>query len=519
MATERLEMHQAKEILRQKLELGRTHRQVAASLQISAGTVGAVVSRASRAGLATWAEVAALDEQELEARLYEEGKAKRTSAASAERPVPDWAEMHLELRRPGVTLTLLHLEYLEKHPEGFRYTAWCARYSAWLERQTPRMRQVHVGGDKMFVDYSGKKARLFDAATGEVTEVELFVAVLGASSYTFVEASRSQRAPDFTASVARALAFFGGVPRAVVPDQLKSAVVKACRYEPAIQRTLDELAQHYGTTILPARPRSPRDKAKVETAVLVAQRWVLARLRHDRFGSLAELNARIGELALELNARPMRVYRASRRELFERLDRPALSPLPETPFEAAVWKAVRLNVDYHAEFDGHFYSASHTLLGEKLWLRATASTVELWHLGRRVAAHARSFVRGRHSTAPEHMPAAHRAHAEWSPSRILGWARNVGPSVAALSEAILAERKHPEHGYRSCLGLFRLAKRYGEARVEAACARALVVGARSYRHVESILQHGLDRAPVLDGDAREAPALLHENVRGSTYYH
>ena len=517
MATERLEMHQAKEILRQKLELGRSHRQVAASLRISAGTVGAVVSRASRAGLVTWAEVATLGEQELEGRLYEE--AKGTSPAQVERPVPDWAEVHLELRRPGVTLTLLHMEYLERHPEGYRYTAWCARYGAWLARRSPRMRQAHVGGDKMFVDYSGKKARLFDPATGEVTEVELFVAVLGASSYTFVEASRSQRVQDFTSSVARALAFFGGAPRAVVPDQLKSAVTRSCRYEPGVQRALGELAQHYGTTILPARPRSPRDKAKVETAVLVAQRWVLARLRHERFGTIAELNARIGELVVDLNARPMRIYRASRRELFERLDRPALSPLPESAFEAAEWKAVRLNVDYHAEFDGHFYSASHTLFGEKLWLRATATAVEVWHAGRRVAVHARSFVPGRHTTMAEHMPASHRAHAEWTPSRILGWARNVGPSVAALCEAILAERKHPEHGYRSCLGIFRLSKRYGQARVEAACARALAARARSYRHVESILKHGLDRAPVLDADPRETSALHHENVRGGTYYH
>jgi transposase len=309
------------------------------------------------------------------------------------------------------------------------------------------------------------------------------------------------------------------VTNAVVPDQLKSAVTIASRYEAGVQRTYAELGRHYGTTILPARPRSPRDKAKVEVAVQVAQRWILARMRNETFDSLGALNARIAELCAELNRRVMRHYKASRLELFERLDKPALRALPEEPFVHAEWTKTRLSIDYHAKVCEHFYSAPFTLVHEELWARSTAATVELFHRGARVASHLRSDVPGRHTTDGRHMPAAHQKHAEWTPTRILGWASTVGPMTAKLAEAILAERRHPEHGYRSCLGLFRLAKRYGHARVEAACARALGAGARSYRHVDSILKHGLDRAPALDVEPREGASVAHENVRGSDYYH
>lgn len=286
-----------------------------------------------------------------------------------------------------------------------------------------------------------------------------------------------------------------------------------------MQQTFAELGRHYGTTILPARPRAPRDKAKVEVAVQIAQRWILARMRDEPFDSLGALNARIAELRAELNRRVMRHYKASRLELFERLDKPALRALPQEPFEHAEWTKARLNIDYHAKVNEHFYSAPFTLVHEELWARATATTVELFHRGGRVASHLRSNVPGRHTTETRDMPAAHQKQAEWTPTRIVGWASTVGPRTAALAEAILAERRHPEHGYRSCLGLFRLAKRFGNERVEAACARALMVDARSYRHVESILKHGLDHAPALDVASREALSVVHENVRGSDYYH
>ena len=513
MATERVAMHQLKEILRQKLVQKRSHRDVANAVGVSLGLVSKIVKQAAVLDF-TIDDLDALDEPTLENRFYGT-RAKKVS----ERPLPDPSEIHVELRRPGVTLTLLHMEYLEKFPNGFQYSKFCKVYCEWLSKRAATMRQTHVAGDKTFVDYSGKKPHIVDPETGEIREVELYVAVLGASNYTFAEATYTQQVPDFIASTIHAFTFFGGVSRAVVPDQLKSAVVVANRYEPGIQRTFDELGRHYKTTILPARPGSPRDKAKVEVAVQVAQRWILARIRNQVFHSLGELNARIRELLEDLNTRPMRLYKASRKELFERLDKPALGPLPADVFEHAAWKKAKLNVDYHIVYDQHYYSAPHSLIHEEIWVRATTTTIELFHRGSRIASHPRSYVQFRHTTIASHMPVAHQKHAEWTPSRIQGWASTIGPMTEELTRAILAERQHPEHGYRSCLGLFRLAKRYGNDRLEAACARAVSVSARSYRHVESILKNGLDRAPALDSSPRTKSGILHENVRGRDYYH
>jgi transposase len=507
-------MEHLREILRQKLGLGRTHRQVARSLGVSPSTVAGVFSDA-RALKLDLAAVDALSDADLEERLYPK------AVPSVVRAEPDCAALHLELRKPAVTLALLHLEYLTAHPDGLRYTAFCERYRTWAKRQSPLMRQVHVAGDKMFVDYAGLRPRIIDPVTGEVTDVELFVAVLGASNYTFAEATRTQQVGDFVASIARGLTFFGGVPRAIVPDQLKSAVIKACRYDPGVQRTTAELARHYDTTILPARPKSPRDKAKVEVGVQIAERWLIARIRNETFTSLGALNARLAELVADLNARVMRTYKASRRELFERLDKPALGALPDMPFETSTWKKVALNIDYHVAFDHHFYSAPHALRHEDvaLWLRATGNAIEIFHGRERIAAHARSYVAGGFTTVTEHMPSSHRAHAEWTPSRILGWAEQVGPSVRELCDVILRERRHPEWGYRSCLGLFRLTKKYGNARVDAASRRALYAGARSYRPVLTILEHDLDGQPLPEPAAPASTGPTHENVRGPDYYH
>ncbi len=512
MAMERIAMHRLREILRQKLVLKSSHRDVADAVGVSLGLVSRVFTRASTLAL-TMEQVDALDDDALEARFYE-----ARDRRSPTRALPDPAQIHVELRRPGVTLQLLHIEYLERHPDGYQYTKFCNHYREWLAKRSPTMRQTHAAGDKTFIDYSGKKPRIVDAATGESTEVELYVAVLGASNYTFAEATYTQQVPDFIASSARAFEFFGGVSRATVPDQLKSAVTVADRYEPGIQRSFDEFGRHYGTTILPARPASPRDKAKVEVAVQIAQRWILARIRNETFHTLGELNARIRELVDALNERPMRLYKTSRRELFGRLEKPALSPLPADAFEYAAWKKAKLNVDYHVSYEDHYYSAPHALIHEEVWVRATSATIEIFHRGSRVASHARSYAKFKHTTNTAHMPVAHQKHAEWTPSRIRGWASTIGPMTEELTRAILAERSHPEHGYRSCLGLFRLAKRYGDDRLEAACARALAVSARSYRHVESILKHGLDRAPALETEAH-GNKVAHENVRGRDYYH
>lgn len=515
MAAERWSMRQVKEVLRQKWVLERSHREVAASVGISIGGVSGAVTRATAAGL-DWKQIESLDEVALETRLY--GPPEGT--ASSERPMPDPAYIHAERSRPGVTLELLHLEYLETHPGGYRYTQFCEIYRRWTKRRRLSMRQVHRAGEKLFVDYSGKKPTIVDPKTGERTEVELFVAVLGASNYTYAEATRTQQVHDWIGAHARAFEFFGGVPRDVVPDQLKSGVTKACRYEPKIQRTYEELALHYGTTVLPARPAHPKDKAKVEVAVQIAQRWILARLRNRTFFSLDELNEAIAELTEDLNDRIMRTYRASRRELFERLDRPALRPLPEKRFVIGEWKDAKPNIDYHVEYDGHYYSVLHTMRDETFELRATATTVEIFLRGLRIDSYPRSYERGRHTTKPEHMPKAHQAHAEWSPSRLIGWAKTIGAATATLVEAIMEERRHPEQGYRSCLGILRLSKKYGPERLEAACARAVAVGARSYRHVDAILRNGLDRVAAPTSETSPpVNGATHENVRGRDYYH
>lgn len=516
MATERLSMHKAREILRQKLLLKRPHREIARGLGTSAGVVGSTLSRARAAGLVEWGQIEPLGEAELEQRLY--GVCVGTGRGRAE---PDYAQLHAERKRPGVTLELLHLEYLERHPDGYRYSQFCERYRRWLRVRGLTMRQEHRAGEKLFVDYSGKKPSYTDPVTGQRVEVELFVAVLGASSYTYAEATASQRSADFIASHTRALGYFGGAPQVLVPDQLRSGVSRPCRYEPLIQRTYQEMARHYGAAVVPARPLHPRDKAKVEVAVQVAQRWILARLRHQTFFSLQELNDRIAELLEDLNSRTMRVYRQSRRELFERLDRPALRPLPREPFVYAEWKAARVNIDYHVELEGHYYSVPHALVHQMLEIRSTALSVEVYHRGQRVAAHARSPHRGRHSTVAAHMPKQHQKHLEWTPSRMVSWARTIGPRTCALVEAILADRPHPEQGYRSCLGILRLAKRYNPQRLEAACARAVALGVRSFRPVDSILKNGLDQLPPLDAGeaASPPPAQPHPNVRGPRYYH
>ncbi len=427
--------------------------------------------------------------------------------------------IHTELKRPGVTLELLHLEYLEAHPTGYRYTAFCDVYRGWMCKQQVSMRQVHRGGEKMFVDYSGKKARVVDPTTGEVREVELFVAVLGASSATYAEASESQRAEDFVASHVRAFAYFGGVTAIVVPDQLRSAVGRPCAYEPGIARTYAELARHYSTAIVPARPGKPKDKAKVEVAVQVAQRWILARLRRETFFSLRELNARILELCNELNRRPRKkLGGVTRRDLFERFDQPALRPLPSEAFEVATWSQATVAPDYHVEVGKHWYSVPYQLVREEVELRLTATTLEVFHRNRRVASHPRSTHSYRHTTNREHMPEAHQ-RVMGGADDILVWASEVGPMTKAMVERLLDVCLIREQGWRSARGLKRVLCKYGTDRAEAACGLALRYGARSYKPVERILKLERDLVAREDPDAAAGVIVDNDDVRGPTYFH
>jgi len=515
MATERVTMPKAIEIVRLKWELGLSNRAAARSAGVSASTVFNVVQRAKAAGIRSYAQARELGETALEAALY--GPGHGGESPDVARSEPDCAWIHRERSRPGVTLALLHLEYLEAHPGGYQYTAFCDRYRAYLKRRGLSMRQVHTAGDKLFVDYSGKKPQLVDPNSCEVREVELFVAVLGASNYAYAEASYTQQVSDFIGSHKRAFAFFGGVARATVPDNLKSGVTRACFYEPAIQRSYEHMAAHYGTAILPAQKGKPKHKAKVEVGVQIVQRWILARLRNRVFHTLAALNEAIAECLADLNRRRMRDYGKSRLELFESTERSALLPLPTDPFEISEWKKAKVNIDYHVAFDERLYSVPHRHVGEEVWVCATASMVEIQLRGRRVAVH-RRHGQGRYATDTAHMPSAHRQHAQWSPSRILSWAGKLGPATHALCSAILAERPHPEQGFRSCLGILRLAKKYGDERVENACARCFAAHARSYRSVESVLKHGLDAQTALDANATEEFLIEHDNVRGPDYF-
>jgi transposase len=510
MPQERLPMRKIRDVLRLSAN-GLSKRKIAVSLGLSATAAGDCIRRAREVGVA-WPLAAELTDGALERLLYR-------SAAPVEkgRPEPDWAMVHRELKRAGVTLQLLWEEYRAAHPDGLGYSRFCQKYHEWKLRLSPTMRQTHVAGERLFVDYAGKTLEVIDGTTGEVRPAQLFVAVLGASNYTYGEASFTQSLSDWIGSHTRAFSFHNGVAAITVSDNLKSGITKACFYEPGVNRTYAEMAAHYGTAIVPARPRRPRDKAKVEAGVLVATRWIIAKLRNRQFFSLTDLNAAIRDCVTTLNDRPSRHLGTSRRALFDELERLALKPLPAEPYVFAEWKECRVGIDYHVEIDKHYYSVPHHLLREKVWARITARTIEVFCRGMRVAAHVRSSSNREHTTVREHMPSSHRRYADWTPERLRQQAGEIGRHTSALVEIILRERTHPEQGFRACVGILRLAKSYGRERLEAACSRALEIGARSYSSVNSILKNNLDRKrPATPADG---PTIAHDNIRGPTYFH
>ena len=509
-------MQKIHEVLRLRHDAGLSYEQIARACGLSKGVVSKYLSLAKAKGIG-WPLPADMDEPELVRLLLPERVAPDRFVE------PDYPEIHQELKRKGVTLQLLWTEYTAVHDsKAYRYSQFCERYRQWRQRQKRSMRQQHQAGEKLFIDYCGPTVPVIDRLSGEVHQAQVFVAVLGASGYTYAEASQSQGLPDWIASHQRAFQFCGGVPALLVPDNLKSGVARACRYDPEPNATYLEMARHYGTAILPARPYKPQDKAKAEVGVQVVERWILARLRHNTFFTLAELNRHIRDLLVGLNERPFQKLSGSRRSLFESLDLPALKSLPGSPYTYAEWQRAKPGIDYHIEYDRHFYSVPHRFVGQVLEIRATASTLECFHKGQRIASHPRARGGG-FTTCAEHMPRAHRAHQDWSPSRFLRWAAAIGPSAYAVVEWQLTNRPHPEHGYRRCLGLLSHARRYGKPRLEAACTRALHISAPNYRSVTSILKQGLDQQPLPERhDTENDPQLalpLHENVRGADYYH
>lgn len=511
MPNTRLSMRKIREILRLAWGAQLGTRQTARSCSISHVTVLSYLRRAQAAGL-SWPLPEALDETALQRLLF-----PPPPFASPPRFQPDWADIHQELRRKSVTLQLLWQEYKERHPDGYQYSQFCARYRKFAGTRDLTLRQEHTAGEKLFVDYAGQTVPVVDARTGDIKNAHIFVAVLGASNYTYAEASSSEDLPSWIQAHVHAFSYFEGVPAIVVPDNLKAGVSKACRYEPDINPTYQDMAAHYNAVIIPARVRKPRDKAKVEAGVLVVERWILAALRNRTFFSLAELNGAIRELLVRLNDRPFKKLPGCRRSWFETLDRPALRPLPHTPYEYAEWDKARVNIDYHIEVQGHYYSVPYPLVGQQLDVRFTHTTVEILHNSRRVASHMRSVHKGRHTTTREHMPKSHQRYLEWTPSRLVGWAQQIGPGSTQVVTTILTSRPHPEQGFRSCLGLFRLGKRYGHDRLEAACVRAIAIQGFSYRSVASILKTGLDQRPNASASTTKLP-IEHDNIRGPHYY-
>ncbi len=511
MSKRKLPMRKIKEVLRMKWLCGISERRIATSCRMSRSTVADCIRRAQASGL-SWPLPDEMNDTRLDALLY-----PPPLPSSTLRPMPDWPQVHQEMKRKGVTLFLLWQEYKARSPDGFQYSRFSELYRIWRGKLTVSMRQTHLAGEKLFVDYAGPTIPIVDRTTGEVDPAQIFVGVLGASNYTFAEATLTQGLADWTGSHVRAFEFFGGVPEVVVPDNLKSGVTKPCRYDPDINPSYAELARHYGVAVIPARVRKPKDKAKAEGGVLLVERWIMAALRNRTFFSLSEANTAIKELLTRLNDRPFKKLPGCRRSQFEELDKPVLKPLPATAYEYAQWKQARVGIDYHVEIESHYYSVPYQLIKQQLDTRITRSTVECFHKGKRVAVHVRSDGHG-HNTIPEHMPNAHRDYAQWTPERFIRWGRSIGEQTAIATNIIMSKRRHPQQAFRACMGLMSMGRKYSNDRLEAACNRAIVTNCVSYKSINSILKTGLDQQALPEMQtSQHIPD--HDNIRGPGYFH
>jgi transposase len=509
MAKKRLSMRKIREVLRLN-HSGLSIRAIARACSIGRETVREYLCRASEAGI-SWPLPDGLSDEELERRLF-----PSVIKIYGKRNCPNWALVHKELRKKGVTRHLLWREYKEETPNHYRYSRFCDLYREWAKNLNPSMRIPHKAGEKLFVDYAGLTMRYTDPSSGEEKKAYIFVATWGASNYTYAEAHPSQSLTSWIGGHIKAFEYFGGVPELLVPDNTKTGVTSACYYEPDLNPTYSELARHYGTAVLPTRVRHPKDKAKVEKGVQVVEYWLIAPLRKRQFFSIEEINEALWERLQDLNSRPMQHMKRSRLEMFEELDKPVLRPLPEKTFEVAEWKRAKVSIDYHVEFKKHYYSVPFTLVRKHVDIRATGQVVEVFYNTRRLSSHERDDTPGRYSTHPEHMPESHRHYAEYNPERFINWAKKIGELTEQLVDNIFSSRAHPEHGYRSCLGLMRLESRYGKERLEAASKRALFFGLYSFKGVKNILEAGLDKAPLEESTAVGSKA--HANIRGTDYY-
>jgi len=514
MPSKRLSMKKLREILRLKLKANLSIRATQRAVKVSLGAVQSIIKQASTLDL-TWEKVESLDEHQLMSLFYPTQK----SVPATLYKQPNWKEVHRELSRKGITKQLLWEEYAEQNADGcYSYSRYCRIYSAWVKKQKRSMRQVHKAGEKLFVDYAGQTVPIVNQATGEMDFAQIFVAVLGASNYIFAEATRSQKLIDWTGSHVRAFEFFDGVPELLIPDNLRSGVSRACRYEPDLNSAYQQMAEHYGTVIIPARPRKPQDKSKAEIGVQIIERWILARLRHHTFFSLNELNRCIQSLLKEVNNKPYQKLEGTRKEWFESIDKPVLSPLPKYPYEYTEIKPAKVNIDYHIQFNQHAYSVPHHLVGETIEIHATSNIVAFYFYGKRVGSHVRKYHAGM-TTLPEHMPEKHQKHLEWTPERLMNWAQSIGLEVLNWVKSVLEQKDHPEQAYRVCLGLLSLSKSYDDCRLNNACLVAHQKKLYRLKEVKNILTSNLDK--LIDDDKKPLTLLPqnHENIRGPHSFH
>lgn len=520
MAAKRLVMRNIRELFRLRLELGLSQRRVAKILGCGRSTLYEYEKKVLSAGIKEFQQIKNLSDEQLLNLLGLKSDLSLHPQSKRERPLPDWSEIHREMSKKHVTLRLLWTEYKQNHPEGYQYTQFCELYKRWSGRLSVSMRQEYKAGEKVFVDYAGSCLEVIDPQTGEVLKAQVFVGVLGRSSFMYVEATWTQGLSDWLMSHRRMFEFFSGVPRIVVPDNLKSGVTRANRYEAVVNRSYEQLCEYYGCCVIPARVGKPRDKAKAESGVLLASRWILASLRGRRFFSLYEANEAIGGCLEKINTRKMRHFGKSRRELFEQIDRPALGRLPIRPYELAFWKKATVNIDHHIVFEDHFYSVPFHLVRRSVEIRATDRLIEVFFRNTRVASHTRSFSKGGYSTQISHRPSSHQKHLEWTPQRIIHWGKQKGKNTGVFIKLLIESKKHPEQAYRSALGVIRLAEKYGEERLDLACEKAMGIGALKYQTVKNILKNKMETAHVKKTQQPKQQGFLNSNinVRGKDYY-
>lgn len=507
-------MRKIRDVLRLHFSADLSIRQISSSTKISVGSIQSLLKKAKELEL-YWPLPVDIDDSQLAQLFYPQSDTSQSSRFH----VPDWLEVRKQLSMKGVTKQLLWEEYTQQYPNRcYSYSQFCDRYLHWLKNQRRSMRQHHKAGDVLFVDYAGQTMPVINPQTGEITQAQIFVAALGASNYYYADATWTQGLKDWLGSHVRAFEYIGGVPNIVVPDNLKSGVSKACRYDPDVNPSYQQLAAHYDTAIVPARPYKPKDKSKAEVGVQIIERWILARLRHHTFFSLHELNQCIQALLVEVNNKPFKQLKGTRQQWFEELDKPALKPLPHHAYEYTQIKQVKVNIDYHVQFGNHYYSVPHQLVGEKLMLHAKPRTVEMYFQNKRVASHPRNDRYG-FTTRPEHMPTQHQKHHKVSEGSLMNWAKDIGDEALKWVKMQLKSKPHPQQAFRVCIGALQLANKYSPERVNKACCIANRHQLYRLQQLKDVLNSNQDK---LVTDINNAPTTLpqaHENIRGPNSFH